>query len=202
MKLRNLQSLRAFAAINVVMFHAIGVVGSARSSTGMMSLFAGWGENGVDIFFVLSGFVIYLSQMQNPKTPGRFIVNRLSRIGPNYWGWTIVLALFLAVAPGLFPHLEFGVFHLMSSLFFCSQPLTGARPIFYVGWTLEYEMLFYSLFFVSLLTPLKKAPLVFIPCALFFLVAVAGLPFIALEFLFGIAIAVTFLRGRPHALPS
>lgn len=201
MKLNNLQALRAIAAINVVMFHTLGSVARTRSEDpGALAVLLGWGANGVDIFFVLSGFVIYLSQAQKPKTPGRFLWNRVIRIVPNYWAWT--LSLFAAlVAPQLFPRLEAGAGHLAASLLFVSQPFTGLEPVFYVGWTLEYEMLFYALFWAALWIRVPQAPLIFIPAALLLLALVAGLPLLALEFLFGVLIALAFLAASPILPP-
>ena len=52
--IENLQSLRAFAAINVVLFHILGSSISYGFSLQLLSTFEGWGANGVDIFFVIS----------------------------------------------------------------------------------------------------------------------------------------------------
>ena len=80
--LSNLQYLRAFAAINVVYLHVlIGGNSYDRSST-MFPILGEWGANGVDIFFVISGFVMIYSQINNPKTIVNFYKSRLLRIVP------------------------------------------------------------------------------------------------------------------------
>ncbi|NKX42774.1 acyltransferase, partial [Rhodobacteraceae bacterium R_SAG2] len=143
--LSNIQILRAFAATNVVVFHTIGVVEKSFAEVSILGRLAGWGENGVDIFFVLSGFVIQFSYANSPKEPGEFLRSRLIRIIPNYWSWTLALFFALLLLPQLFPRLEADLLHLLTSMAFVSGPLLAREPIFYVGWTLEYEMLFYFL---------------------------------------------------------
>ena len=63
----NLQFLRAFASINVVYFHTLLGSESYGKSTNILQILGGWGANGVDIFFVISGFVMIYSHIQNPK---------------------------------------------------------------------------------------------------------------------------------------
>ena len=65
--LLNLQLLRAFAALNVVLFHTIGTC-FLRYETDFISYLEGWGANGVDIFFVISGFVMLYTQIDNKRT--------------------------------------------------------------------------------------------------------------------------------------
>ena len=64
--INNIQLLRALAAINVIIFHTIGTSTLYDLDTNFLSYFEGWGKNGVDLFFVISGFVIYHSH-QNKK---------------------------------------------------------------------------------------------------------------------------------------
>ena len=64
--IKNLQCLRAFAAINVVYFHTLLASESYGKSVSIFSIIGTWGQNGVDIFFVLSGFVMIHTQIQNP----------------------------------------------------------------------------------------------------------------------------------------
>jgi peptidoglycan/LPS O-acetylase OafA/YrhL len=66
--INNLQILRAFAAINVVLFHIIGTSVSYGQGVVQFSFLEGWGANGVDIFFVISGFVMVYTQLKNPKS--------------------------------------------------------------------------------------------------------------------------------------
>ncbi len=89
----NIQYLRAFAAINVVIYHIIGTATDYGKRPEIHSFFEGWGENGVDIFFVISGFVMMHSQNINQKDTVSFIYSRLTRIVPIYWILTTVFYL-------------------------------------------------------------------------------------------------------------
>ena len=72
--INNLQILRAFAAINVVIFHIIGTSIDYGFEIDKLSLFRGWGANGVDVFFVLSGFVMLHSQLQKKRSAWNLLV--------------------------------------------------------------------------------------------------------------------------------
>ncbi|MDB2405246.1 acyltransferase family protein [bacterium] len=61
--LLNLQILRAFAALSVVLFHTIGTSSSYGFDTRWISYLEGWGASGVDVFFVISGFVMLYTQL-------------------------------------------------------------------------------------------------------------------------------------------
>ena len=74
--LSNLQYLRAFAAINVVYLHVLIGGNSYNKSSKMYFILGEWGANGVDIFFVISGFVMIYSQINNPKTILKFYKSR------------------------------------------------------------------------------------------------------------------------------
>lgn len=200
--LSNLQVLRAFAATNVVMFHSIGEVQRFYPEIPIFGHLAGWGGNGVDVFFVLSGFVIEFSHSKSPKRAGAFLRSRLIRIVPNYWAWTLALFAALLALPHMFSHLEADFLHLLASMLFVSEPLLDSKPFFYVGWTLEYEMLFYLLFMLSIASGpfLTKRWLVYV--VIFGLAIAFGLPLLALEFLFGMLIARAFLSGWTMINPA
>jgi exopolysaccharide production protein ExoZ len=137
--LNSLQILRFLASTSVVYFH--------------LFVSPNFGEFGVDIFFVLSGFVISLVSNTQVRALD-FAIARSSRIIPAYWLVTTVIA----IAVTFFPHLfdpatrhstTFETY--VKSLFFI--PYFGARdykPILLVGWSLNYEMLFYLYFTIAL----------------------------------------------------
>lgn len=139
----SIQYLRGFAAVLVLIYH----IGHIMPSTGVrFSL----GAIGVDIFFVISGFIIWVTGRD--LAPGPFLKRRLIRLVPLYWTITLLLA-FITVTYGR------GVdwTRLLHSLAFLAQPTDGVslwpRPIITVGWTLNLEMLFYLCTAAALFAP-------------------------------------------------
>jgi exopolysaccharide production protein ExoZ len=172
-QLVSLQYLRAVAALLVVFLHATIQVNNLRAPN--TSAWLEVGKCGVDIFFVLSGFVMWTS------TAGRsgvleFLRRRLVRIVPLYWVVTLAAASVALVAPQLLNSTRFDTYHVLASLFFIPwrnpvvpfQPggdLTEIlKPIITPGWTLNFEMFFYAQFALALLIPqrLRAAALVLI----------------------------------------
>lgn len=132
-----IQLLRLFAAICIIIYHS-GVVG----------------ENGyfaVEIFNTISGFIIVYST-QNIDSKKFFLRKRLIRILPLYWSLTLVMYGIIYVFPDLSIMSEAAPEYLIKSLLFL--PFVNSKgynaPILGVGWTLNYEMLFYIIFFISL----------------------------------------------------
>ena len=74
---QELDALRGIAAIMVVLFHF--TMGRKEANLGFKL-----GTTGVDMFFIISGFVIFMS-INKVKTSGEFIINRISRLYPTYW---------------------------------------------------------------------------------------------------------------------
>lgn len=182
----NLQALRALAAIAVVVFH-VGLM----PATGLLFPV---GAAGVDIFFVLSGFIIAHSASQDAE---HFFVRRLIRILPPYWIATTVAALFTLAALSWREAADW----LVQSLFYLPGP--GGRPVLiFVAWTLVLELVFYVIYWLALRAGPRRAPVVamamLVPLAL---ISVPGLPGpwpLFLEFGIGIGIylATERLGGR------
>jgi exopolysaccharide production protein ExoZ len=153
MKSDNIQGLRAFAAYAVVVHHVIHAlypylaVDHAHPGPAMAA-------TGVDIFFVVSGFVMALSVSAKPVGPLVFLTHRIARIVPMYWLVTM-LAIFLAVGPKLLAgDIGTDLRHLLTSLFFLPDfdaNQVQRNPIVFPGWTLNYEMMFYTAFAAWLL---------------------------------------------------
>lgn len=151
MKLNALQGLRAYAAAMVVFVHAISTYSEKVFLVESMPLPQGLGELGVKIFFCISGFIIYNSSEKlnsGPSSAFEFITRRIIRIAPLYWMATLVYAAKLS-AQGNPP----GIIDLVKSLFFIPYAdITGLmRPVLGVGWSLNFEMLFYITFFLAIL---------------------------------------------------
>lgn len=147
--LRNLHLLRALAALGVVYFHI--------TSTAGLDLAWDVGSRGVDVFFVISGFIIaYIGA----KKPEHFFVRRLIRIVPFYWAATLVVFTAATVLPQFFRSTDASLQHLLPSLlFFPHLSASGeVQPTLILGWSLNFEMYFYVLFALALLLSTRWAP--------------------------------------------
>lgn len=151
-----LQYLRAIAALMVVYFHAILQLAKVNPAIDATSFI--YGETGVDIFFVLSGFVMWLTTSGRNMTPVDFARKRVKRIVPLYWLATLFSAAVALIAPSLLKSTAFDLPHLMASLLFVPwiNPVdpTMIAPLIVPGWTLNYEMFFYFVF--ALLLPIRE----------------------------------------------
>ncbi len=148
--LRNLHLLRALAALSVVYFHI--------TSTAGLNLAWDVGSRGVDVFFVISGFIIaYIGS----KKPEHFFVRRLIRIVPFYWAATLVVFAAATVLPQFFRSTDASLQHLLPSLlFFPHLSASGeVQPTLILGWSLNFEMYFYVLFALALLLSTRWAPI-------------------------------------------
>ena len=99
------------------------------------------GEFGVELFFVISGFVITMT-LERSKSASDFLVARFSRLYPAYWTGVLLTSVVLAIAAGPFhaPSANQLGFNLtMAQEFFHVPSIDG------VYWTLEVELLFYAL---------------------------------------------------------
>lgn len=145
--LYSLQYGRAFAALLVVYAHLSGFA--------QFSPFAdsGIGGFGVDIFFVISGFIMWTTARDS--APGKFWLRRAIRVAPIYWLYTLLLVV-LALSPGgLASNVHVTPESLLKSLLFFPyfNGTTGIQPLLLQGWTLNFEMYFYLVFGLALLLP-------------------------------------------------
>jgi exopolysaccharide production protein ExoZ len=182
--LTNLQGLRALAALGVVVFHF-----------GLMPAIAipfEVGASGVDIFFVLSGFIIAHSSARSSR---HFLAHRLIRVLPAYWIVTLIAALFTLQNMDLAGASDW----LVQSLFYIPHP-AGRPPLIFVAWTLVYELAFYLLYWIALRFGTRTAP----AACIAFLLALAlvdppGVPGpwpLLLEFAMGIGVYLGVERYR------
>ncbi|SDB82423.1 acyltransferase family protein [Paraburkholderia lycopersici] len=139
-KLQSLTVLRAVAAATVVFFHVMTPTGHT------------FGEFGVDIFFVISGFVIALVTDNPALTARRFLADRIARLVPLYWLLTLGVFAGALAAPDLFNSTTANFGNLLKSLLFIPYRKESGQifPMLFVGWTLNYEMLFYAVTAVSM----------------------------------------------------
>ncbi|MTH65265.1 acyltransferase family protein [Paracoccus sp. DK608] len=198
----NIQLLRGIAACMVVLFHVVLWLPqpAAGAEPVIYQIFHSWGKSGVDLFFVISGFVIMTSQMRKPRPVGTFLRDRALRILPLYWLVTLVFAALLLALPQLAGNQpDLTPARLLQSLGMVHFLLTGQFPVVFVGWTLEYEALFYLLFAIGMaFLPLRYLPLA-LGAVLAAIYLAGGVEARVIQFAMGMMIAQ--LRLRTDHLP-
>lgn len=147
-----IQYLRGIAAMMVVWFHAAEQL--PRVKTLIPNTF---GNSGVDLFFVISGFIMVITTTGSAISPVEFMRRRIIRVAPLYWLLTLAMVGAALAAPALFRTLIVTPTTLVESLLFVphfsnSFP-TMAWPLLVPGWTLNFEMFFYLVFALSLALP-------------------------------------------------
>lgn len=161
-----LQVYRGIAAIMVVIYHIwIDLPVYFNKDYSNIRAFTNIGKNGVDFFFVLSGFIISYSYLQKTITLKDFFLNRVLRIYLPYLPISIFFILGYIFVPTLSnTHHEF---NLLASL----TLLPVGNPSLVVAWTLMHEMIFYFIFIIALYN-IKKFDffiLVWSFCIIFFM---------------------------------
>jgi len=209
------QAVRGFAAMMVVIYHA-SQMWSQHAGDGKTA--SGWGNGaaGVDLFFIVSGFVMAVSTIgrEHKVHPARsFLERRLIRVVPLYWIMTLTVLLKQIVViyhpavqnSTLHPRLSAG--YILSSLLFIPyrDSLGTTQPLLYVGWTLSFEMFFYLLFAVALALRIRVlrllTPVMIALVILGKLVQFNWAPFavitspMLLEFLAGVVLGIMVLKG-------
>lgn len=179
-----IQYLRAVAAIAVVVSHCLPGALVAQA--------------GVDIFFVISGFIMW-TLTTKPVGTLEYWWNRLVRVAPLYWIATAIMAL----------HQRVGLMPTVKSVLFWPYFGEGGHiwPVLVPGWTINYEIAFYGLIGLALLLPRRVgfwtiAVILFILSLLPTIIRADDAPLLAytnpimLEFLAGIGLAELWLLGR------
>jgi exopolysaccharide production protein ExoZ len=205
----SVQALRAIAAISVVICHfsqvQLMLIGHPNDPTALYPL-----ASGVDLFFVISGFIMVYSSEDLFSARGGwyvFLVRRIARIVPLYWITTAI------AIPVLSQNADWA--NVVTSYLFIPYQGADGRivPLNGVGWTLNFEMLFYVLFAATIYLPRKTA----ISCLCVLLGSLVLFGYwtspksavlkiwsdpIVLEFAFGMLIATLYRQGTclPAAL--
>lgn len=213
MRIVSIQYLRGVAALMVVVFHLQPQL--ERMQAGFTP--PNWLAAGVDLFFVISGYIMWWTTCGSKIGPGRFMLKRIHRIVPLYWAITAFYVFILLVAPRLMQSGALDPAHTIASFFFIPWPhpvINANHPLVAPGWTLNYEMFFYVVFAFCLMLRDLRARLAAVSAALIGL-ATAGVVFdpqgaqlaaytstLLIEFLFGIGVAVLVSRGITLPAPA
>lgn len=158
----SLQYLRGLAALLVVVGHSVFLFWGSDWNTHIPA------PLGVDIFFIISGFIMTLITYQSPEGSIPFIVRRFFRVWPALC--VVWLISYLFVYP------ERTLDQMGCVLYFCLQDYSLSAPSFGYSalgppWTLTYEMMFYLIFSLSMSLSYRYRSYV---CALVFLVSSVG----------------------------
>jgi exopolysaccharide production protein ExoZ len=147
-----IQYLRGIAAMLVVVFHAMSKAWGFEHITSDVTHI----PSGVDLFFVISGFIMWVTTAGQPVSPRVFMTRRIIRVVPLYWLTTLLL-LTCTLIPGMLGTLRVSTVAVVQSLLFIPyDSITSPGhiwPVLEPGWTLNYEIFFYTLFALSLMLP-------------------------------------------------
>jgi len=150
LKLLSIQYLRGIAALFIVFFHLF--VQLARLGyTGLVPNFL---NAGVDIFFVISGFIMWHTTFNKNIGTLEFLRHRVIRIVPLYWLMTTFYLAILLIRPSWMQSTKFELSHIVASYLFIPAVHPSVTklmwPLVVPGWTLNYEMFFYLFFGLAL----------------------------------------------------
>ncbi len=150
-RIPEIDGLRGIAAIGVCLFH-FSMYFPANHFYSFTNL--KYGATGVDLFFMISGFVIFMS-VNSVKTQRDFWFGRLNRIFPTYW-LSIILTLLFYYLFNSFDFKKLEDFKYVAGNILMLQPLFKRGELVGAYWTLYVELLFYG--FISLVWFLKLLP--------------------------------------------
>jgi exopolysaccharide production protein ExoZ len=139
-QLLSIQYLRGLAAMSVLVTHALqwplAEINMVLLKTGRL---------GVDVFFVISGFIITTIAGDDRFNPKDFLIRRVFRIVPAYWAATLLITLLAVAVPSQFRTTIPTTEGLIKSLLFIPS-LDPKAPLLLLGWSLNFEAFFYALF--------------------------------------------------------
>ena len=159
-KLKSIQALRAIAAIAVMFAHLYGIENRDADATPLLSELVLHGMAGVDLFFVISGFIMVWvagDWQRGAQSSRAFLYARATRIYPTWWLFAGALSIYFWLTLGapwdpaeVSPTGMSGTEHLVKSFLLVPQEIL---PVLQLGWTLVHEMYFYLGFALILLLP-------------------------------------------------
>jgi exopolysaccharide production protein ExoZ len=146
----SIQALRGLAALGVVMFHATSIEQKYSGGDILLPGFLRLGQSGVDLFFVISGFIMVTvtrGRFVRGRESLRFLWGRLTRIYPTYWFYFFLTLAVFWVRPRWVNSAQGNQADLLES--FLLWP-SGRLPLVMVAWSLTHELWFYLVFAVAL----------------------------------------------------
>ena len=207
------QALRAIAALGVVAYHGTTLWAQRMTSTPAASEWIA-GSTGVDVFFVISGFVMMLTSQRLQSAGGarEFLIRRLIRIVPLYWLVTTIKLVGLLWSASLAVNSMPSWSEVLRSYCFIPyrHPDGNVTVLVIVGWTLVFEMFFYVIFAFGIATRRNKVQFLTVVMGLIGAIGLFRRPDwpvasfvvdpLVLEFLAGVYLA-KLVMVRPRVLP-
>ncbi|MFJ6412488.1 acyltransferase family protein [Terribacillus saccharophilus] len=199
--LKSLQVVRAGAIILVVLHHVYNLLLNYHNIDSPIFSPFKYGDMGVDLFFVLSGFIIFYVHQKdfgNKSIFKRYAYKRITRIIPLYWMVTVVFLCFVMF--------DRSIIHIINSFLLIPS---SEQPVVGVAWSLQHELLFYLIFGLLILNKKIFMPFVVIWTMLMLITFIFSIEFsnamlalifspLNLEFLFGCAVAYIYMK-KPFA---
>ena len=153
-RLHGVDALRGVAALLVMLFHYTTRYEEKFGHLSPPAFHVSWGYLGVNLFFMISGFVIFMT-LERTSRPADFLVSRFSRLFPAYWVAALVTFVTLQLATELGKSVSYAEAAANGIMF---HGLLGVPHIDGVYWTLEVELLFYWAMFLLWLSVGFAAP--------------------------------------------
>lgn len=145
-RFRELDGLRGLAALAVVLGHFTGTYDLLYPAEPEAPFSATWGAFGVQLFFLISGYVIFMSA-RRAQRPSDFVISRVSRLYPVYWV-ALTVSIVLSVAFSV-PHTDIGWINRILNYTMVQRWLL-VPEVDEVYWTLAVELQFYVLILLML----------------------------------------------------
>lgn len=140
-RVSEIDALRGLAACAVLLFHYTTRFGELYGHQSAPLIDISWGHYGVNLFFLISGYVIYMT-LERTHTVTDFVVSRFSRLYPAFWA-SVALTFLVISAIGLPGKEVSGGDAFLNMLMF--HGIFRVPHVDGVYWTLEVELLFYAL---------------------------------------------------------
>lgn len=140
-RLESMDGMRAYAAGIVFLFHSALLMQEHQGMTGWAVDWMLHGQYGVDVFFILSGYLIAGLVVKPDFQFGSYLLHRVARIYPAMLAMFALCIVGMVVLRGQVP----SVTDVLANVFLINKPL-GIHPLNNVTWSLMYEFAFYFTF--------------------------------------------------------